>query len=246
MPSPEIPDCLPFPGDDEVHVWTVLVSETLPRLSSLENTLSPNEKSKAARFVQPDDRRRFIAAHGILRLLLGRYLSVAPAALAFVNNPFGKPALVRQDGESPLSFNLTHSGDVVAFVIAAGRNVGVDVETIRNDWNLMELARAQFSDHEIGALQSLGSAEQAAAFFRCWTRKEAYIKARGEGLGFPLKQFSVAFGENDAPAVLWVADEPTAPGHWSMFDLAPAPGYAGAVAVEGRPVRLVTRQWGPL
>lgn len=239
----KMPDSLCLPGDNEAHVWTGLLSEMSPCLRSMERLLSVEEERKAARFLRPDDRSRYCAAHVMLRLLLGQYLTLPPAELAFVENAFGKPALARRAGQPPISFNLAHSGDVLVCAMAIDRRVGVDVEALRDEVDIEELAESQFSRQEADELRGVHPAERKAAFFRCWTRKEAYVKARGEGLSFPLKEFAVSFASNKPPRVQWAADDPSASAHWSVFDLAPAPGYAGAVVVEGRPVRLISRPW---
>lgn len=234
---------LPSPGEGEAHVWIALLSESTAQLARYNSLISPEEMQRAIRFIRTEDRDRHIATHGILRELLGRYLAADPAKLAFTTNPFGKPGLAQRDGKKMLSFNLTHSGNVILYVVAGSRQVGVDVELIRTDFDVMDLAQGQFSSAEVKALQATCPNERSAAFFRCWTRKEAYIKARGEGLGFPLKEFSVSLGDNESPAILWASDDPAVQERWSMFNLVPAPGHAGAVAVEGRPVQLVTRKW---
>lgn len=236
-------DYLPCPRPDEVHVWTVFLPKMGPELARLQNLLSAEEQSKATGFLREEDYKRYVVAHGILRELLGRYLSVIPQKIEFVANAFGKPALSLGNGFQPLFFNLAHSGDIVLFGVTHGRNVGVDVEMIREDLNFMELAEGQFSPMEFTALQATPEPRRAAAFFRCWTRKEAYLKARGEGLGFPLKQFSVAFGENEIPAVLWVSDDDKASKRWSVFDVLPSPSHAAAVVVEGRGLHLVSQSW---
>jgi 4'-phosphopantetheinyl transferase len=234
---------LPLPGDDEAHVWTALLSETTPRLTVLAGLLSPEEKQRAARFLRPDDQARYIVTHGILRQLLSRYLSVAPAMLGFSMSAFGKPALTQRTGERPLSFNLAHSGDVILYVVASGRRVGVDVEAIRTDLDIMELAQRQFSLQETNALKVILPPERTEAFFRCWTRKEAYVKARGEGLSFPLDKFTVTMKRDEMPELRWVENDPSGLQPWSMFHLEPLSGYAGAVVVEGRNVNLLSYPW---
>ncbi len=243
MPTSQMPCRLPRPGNGEAHVWTLWLPDVLPGLPAMEPLLAIEEARKAGRFVRSEDRSRYIAAHGILRQMLGRYLSAAPADLRFVSNDCGKPALDQPGGMPPLSFNMAHSGEVLLYVVASDHRVGVDVEAIRTDLEVMELARNQFAPQETKTLQAITRPERTEAFFRCWTRKEAYVKARGEGLGVPLKQFAVSFKQGDPPGVQWAADDPAASERWSMFDLVPAPGYAGAVVVEGRPVTLVTRRW---
>jgi 4'-phosphopantetheinyl transferase len=161
-----------------------------------------------------------------------------------VTGDFGKPELAPRPEQPPISFNMAHSGNVILYALADGSRVGVDVEAIRTDLDVMELAQAQFSPQEVDHLRAISPSEVAEAFYHCWTRKEAYVKARGEGLGFPLKQFSVSFGSNEPFAVQWASDDPLVSERWSMFGVSPAPGYAGAIIVEGRPVRLVSRHWG--
>ena len=240
---PRIPDTIHLPGDSEAHIWTAFLSECLQQLGYYAQLLSLEERDKADRFHRPDDRARSIVSHGILRYLLGTYLSVEPAELGFVQNVFGKPSLVHCHGRPVLSFNLSHSGDVILFAVTGDHRIGVDIERIRESSELMEVARAQFSEREFNALQGLAKEEQTGAFFRCWTRKEAYIKARGEGLGFPLRQFSMSIGRVDPPVVLWVADDPEAAGRWSVSDFSDLAGYAGAVVCEGGSTRFVRRRW---
>ena len=205
--------------------------------------VSPAEKLRAARFIRQEDRDRFIVAHGVLRQILGRYLSLDPAGLVFETGEFGKPAVVVPAGWPALSFNMAHSGDAILYAIANGRRVGVDVEAVRSDRDFMALAESQFAAEEVDALRAAGPDERTAAFYRCWTLKEAYVKARGEGLGFPLKQFAVAFGIGESPAMRWAADDPQVTDRWSVFGLSLASGYAGALIVEGRPMQLVSRAW---
>jgi len=230
-------------GSDEAHVWTALLSEVSGSLAVFDDLLSADERATAAHFLRPDDRCRYIAAHGILRQLLGQYQSMAPAGLVFDKNVFGKPELAPRAAGASFTFNLAHSDDVIACVVALGRQVGVDVEAIRADLDVMELAESQFSPEETAALRSISPSERIDAFFRCWTRKEAFVKARGEGLGFPLSNFSVSFGATEPPGLQWVIDDPSAPARWSVFDFTPTPGYAGAVVIEGRAVRPIYRRF---
>ena len=244
MPTINPSDRFPLPGRNEVHVWSVVVAEFIPYLASLERLLSVAEKQRAARFFRQEDRFRYVIAHGILRQLLGHYLSVAPAGLEFIHNDHGKPALLREEGQPALSFNLAHSGEVIVFALAVDHQVGVDIELVRHDFDVMALAQSQFSEREIKVLEPItNKAEQTEAFFRCWTRKEAYLKARGEGLGFSLKQFAVSFALHESAAVLWAADDPLAAERWSVLDLAVLAGYAGAVVCEGRAVQCLSRRW---
>lgn len=220
-----------------------MLPEFVPDLALLETLLSPGEKMRAARFIREEDRTRFIVAHGVLRQMLGRYVSRDPAELLFEATEYGKPALVVPAGLPSVSFNMAHSGEVILYAIARGRRVGVDVEAVCSDLDFMELAESQFAAEEVDALRAAGPDERTAAFYRCWTLKEAYVKARGEGLGFPLKQFAVTCGSGETPAVSWASDDPQVTERWSVFGLAPAPGYTGALVVEGRSMRLLERSW---
>jgi 4'-phosphopantetheinyl transferase len=231
------------PGRDEVHVWSIHVSSAASSPGALERLLSPDEQARAARFLREADRHRFVAAHGGLRQLLGQYLSLPPAALGFTLGEFGKPALADAAAGRALSFNLSHAGDWILIALAAGQAVGVDVECIRPDLDFMPIARTQFSPEEVTALTAEAPGAQLDAFFRCWTRKEAYLKARGQGLAYSLREFSVAFGTESRPALRWVADDPGAAQRWTVLECAPAADYAGAVVVEGSPIRLRARHW---
>lgn len=246
MATTKIPECFRLPAVGEVHLWTAWVSESRAAIPGLERTLSNDEKQVAARFLRAADRERYTVAHGILRQLLGRYVGAEPAELIFETGECGKPALALRRVKRLVSFNMAHSGDLILYAVANGSRVGVDVEVVRMDRDLMELAESQFAPAEVEALRSLEPLERAAAFYRCWTLKEAYVKARGEGLGFPLKEFAVTFGSRESPGVRWASDDPQVAERWSVFGLSPAPGYAGALMVEGRPVQLSSRVWRDL
>lgn len=244
MPTMRRTDCLPLPKRDEVHVWLAFLSEALPVLPLLAGLLSIGELQRASRFLLSADRSRYVAAHGILRQLLGRYLMAPPQELAFIHNAYGKPALAGREGQPVLSFNLAHSGGVILCAFTDGdRRVGVDVESIRPGLAFLELAQNQFSAREIRDLLALNESEQLAAFFRCWTRKEACVKARGEGLSFPLQQFTVSFANDAPPDVQWAESDPLKALDWSMFDITVGAGYAGALVIEGRPAGLLSRRW---
>ena len=234
---------LGLPDPAEVRVWLAWVPLVADGPRRLAELLSAEERAAAERFLRAEDRTRYVVAHGVLREILGHCLGLPPAAVALGRGPWGKPELTGDAARTGLAFNLSHSGDLVAVAVAAGRAVGVDVEAGRTTMDVMDLAAGHFAPAEIAALASVDPADRRAAFIRCWTRKEAYVKARGEGLGFPLPRFAVAFGADQAPGLLWVADEPDAPRQWAVFDLAPGAGYAGAVVVAGPPVSLVVRRW---
>jgi 4'-phosphopantetheinyl transferase len=168
---------------------------------------------------------------GWLRVLLGEYLSAPPASARLAATPLGKPYLA---GEPPtgLRFNVAHSDDLALVAVTRGREVGVDVERERADVEWRDLARRFFAPEEVAALNALPERERRSAFYRCWTRKEAYIKALGLGMQVPLDGFAVTLGDNDA-ALLHTSHDPAQYGRWTMQGLTPAPGFAAAVAVDG-------------
>jgi 4'-phosphopantetheinyl transferase len=167
---------------------------------------------------------------------LGRYLATPPGHIRFVYSAFGKPDLSPDFG-SRLTFNLSHSAGLALIAIAAGSSVGVDLEYLRAQSEYAEVARRFFSAAEVGQLNALPSDLYAEAFFRCWTKKEAYVKACGLGLALPLDSFSVPLTTDPAHSPLDLHG-------WSLYTLRPAPGYAGALAIEGTGWRLRQWQWG--
>ena len=212
----------------QIHVWRAHLDCGEAALGRLQGALSPDEKARANRFVFQPDRSAFVAARGILRQLLGRYLSRAPALLEFEYGAQGKPALRAPSPQPSLQFNLSHSHGVALFAFALGRNVGVDVELVRPDFAGEKIAERYFSPQEVAELRSLPPALQHEAFFLCWTRKEAYIKARGQGLQVPLQSFQVSLTPGE-PERLQAADS----SRWSLRSLRPGPRYVGALVAEG-------------
>lgn len=222
----------------EVHVWRARLEQSSEIQERLWRTLDDDERARASRFHFEKHRRRFVVARGFLRTLLGGYLRVEPEAACFAYGPYGKPLLAGEQGFSGLSFNASHSHESAVFAFAHEREIGVDVEYVKNDFAGEEIARRFFSANEVRQLMALPAEERAAAFFRCWTRKEAYIKALGSGLSHPLDQFDVSLHE---PAAL-VSDRKDAEAtfRWSMFNLEFVEAYAGALVVAGRELTLRT------
>jgi 4'-phosphopantetheinyl transferase len=230
-------------ADEEVHVWQATLDLRPARVRALAHTLSEDERVRAGRFVFERDRSRFIARRGLLRAILGRYLRKAPGELEFRARPYGKPAVSPGAGGSPLRFSASHADGMALFAVTAGREVGVDLERVRSDFPYEDVAGRVFSPREAQTLLALNAISRPIAFFNCWTRKEAYLKARGVGLSLPLDQFDVSLVPGEPAAFLRAADDPHAASRWSLHDLPPGPGYAGAVAVEGPSARLRCWQW---
>jgi len=242
-------------GNDEVHVWRATLSVSEPVQPSLLSILSPDERTKAERFYFAKDRARSIAARAMLRVILSRYLEVKPAHLRFRYNRFGKPALIGQSGLDPLHFNMSHSGELALYAITRARKIGVDVEHVREDLASEQIAERFFSPREVAMLHALPVNMRTQGFFNCWTRKEAYIKARGEGLSLPLDRFDVSLTPGQPAALLRVRqseseadDEIEGDGkleasRWSLRELSPGPSYAAAIAVQGCGWQLKCWQW---
>jgi 4'-phosphopantetheinyl transferase len=230
-------------ANDEVHLWCASLQEPTIHLRRLRAVLSPDEASRADRFYGRGDRERFIARRGLLREILGGYVQAHPSALRFTYGPSGKPALTARRGGRTLSFNLSHSHGLVLYAVTANRALGIDLEYVRDSVECEQISAWAFSASEHAALVALPLADRHAAFFRAWTRKEAYIKATGRGLSRPLDEFEVPVAPDRPAQLLSDRGDPAAPRRWSFRDLQPADGYAAALAVEGRGWRLICRSW---
>lgn len=200
-------------------------------LAQLSATLTEAELERSRAFRFESDRARFIAARGLLRTVLGGYLGSVAGEIALGVGPNGKPLLA--GGSSPLRFNLSHSDDVVVFAVASSREVGVDLERIRSDFPVDQIASHYYSPRERADLAGLPVGDRLRAAFECWTRKEAYLKAVGVGLTMPLDGFDVTVRPGE-PVRIYRHDSKSAEqGEWSLHAFDAGPDYAAAVAVEG-------------
>ena len=218
-----------IPGENEVHLWLAAVPDCLPDLETLREALNAEERERAARFHFKRDCERYIVARGVLRLLLTTYFGTSQFALT--TNKFGKPLL--QPPHDTLHFNVSHSRDLALFGFTRMGEIGADVECIRPDFATQEIANRFFAPDEAATLTQLGEGERAGAFFNCWTRKEAYIKARGIGLSLGLSTFTVTLKPGEAAALIRVDNDAGAPTRWTMLDLDVGAEYRAAAAFEG-------------
>src|ERR1700693_2272020 len=227
---------------NEVHIWRASLEMDSPALGRFEGLLADDERIRAERFVFDRDRNRFIAARGVLRDVLGRYLQRPPHAIDFVYGPRGKPAIASGVERPPIHFNLSHAHGLALIGITRKREIGIDVELIRPDFATEDIAKRYFSPKEIDCLNRLPGERTTEAFFLCWTRKEAYIKAKGDGLHVPLDSFEVSLSP-DEPAQLFSADE----SRWRIEafvpSIVPEERYAGAVVAEGKDWRALYFEW---
>lgn len=219
----------------EAHVWHAALDLPGPSLDALAESLSPQELERAARFRFERDRRRYVTAHAFLRALLGRYLGRAAGAVPLELEASGKPRLA---SPTPLRFNLAHSGELAIAVVADGRDVGADVERVRTLRRARGLARRVLS---AGELAELGEGCTEAVLLSCWTRKEAVLKASGDGLRRDPATVEVGSGAG-AEAVL-VTLPGNGGGQWSVISLAPAAGYVAAIAVRGAGLEVCQSAW---
>lgn len=242
---PKPPDN-PTIEQDEVHVWRALLDIETSHVHALLKTLTSDEVEKAQRFRFSRDRRRFIVARGVLRAILSKYLGLEPGRLRFCRNPYGKPFLAGEHGESELHFNLAHSDCMALYALALRRNVGVDLERVRSNFSHEPIAAGFFSKWESTILGALPKGKQSEAFFNCWTRKEAYVKAKGEGLSIPLDEFEVSFLPGEPAMLLRTYSNPMEALRWTLQGIDPGHGYTGALVVEGNAFQLRCWQWHPV
>jgi 4'-phosphopantetheinyl transferase len=230
------PETLRLP-EGQVHVWRIGLDSAPVALEILRKTLSSDEKERAGRFRFDRDQQAFIVRRGWLRFILGRYLEQDPASLQFSYNPYGRPFL-QSETAGQLYFNLSHSQGLALFVFARQVEIGVDIERERSDFDCFKLAERFFSARERAELNALPVGSRSQAFFLGWTRKEAFIKAHGEGLSLPLDHFDVSLGPGEPARLVATRMGLEAPDQWSLFNLEPAPGYLAALAVRSRWVEL--------
>lgn len=225
----------PALGPADVHIWRIDLAAAPETYAAHLEALGADERRRAERLVFAHHRRRFATAHVAVRRILSRYLAVAPAELAFRVGAYGKPALAHPSAD--LRFNLSHSHDLALLAVAQGRAVGVDLEQIQPGALQDALARQVCSPAELVALAGLAAEARAEAFYQLWTRKEALIKGRGDGLARPLTAFTVTLLPGE-PARVVASTDPSDLARWSLHALDPGPGYAGALAVADGPVLL--------
>jgi 4'-phosphopantetheinyl transferase len=216
-----------------VEVWATALDRAPAALERLARHLTGDETARAGRFVFERDRHRFVVARGVLRELLGACLGRPPGEIRFVYGAAGKPALTPPGDAGGLEFTVSHSGELALYAVARHRAVGVDVERVRALDDLEALAARSFSPAERRALMTLPAAQRPEGFFACWTRKEAFIKALGQGLSHPLDAFTVSLTPGEPVRLLDVGGDAASAERWTLAAIDVGEGYHAAVAVEG-------------
>jgi 4'-phosphopantetheinyl transferase len=225
-------------ADDDLHVWFESLDADAPRTAELAASLSPDEIDRASRFRFERDRKRYVVGRGTLRQLIAGYTGDSPTSIQFAYGSHGKPFL--PDGE--ITFNLSHSESRAVLVFSRGLEIGVDIEAFAPRPADRDVAERFFSHREVQKLLALPLQDRALAFLTCWTRKEAFIKAKGDGLSLSLQDFDVAFEPGAAPAILRTAWSHSEPATWRLDDLsAHCPGYVAALAVRSPDVNVSIR-----
>ena len=227
-----------------MHVWRARLAQPPGRASRLTAYLSSEERVRASSFRSEADKQRFRVRRGIARAILARYLGCGPAQVKLHIGPHGKPFLAAESDQVDVRFNLAHSAGLVLLGVACGREIGIDLERIRPVPEADKIAAQFFSPWESISYSQLPAHEKLVAFYACWTRKEAYVKARGEGLALPLDQFDVSVRPGEPAQLLRVGWDAAEACRWSLMSLAPAGGYAGCLAVEGFGWRLACFDYG--
>lgn len=225
---------------DEIHIWLA----DLPALESQEDCyaslLSGDELARRARFLVQRERQKYTVCRGVLRRLLAAYTGLQPEQLEFTYGPQGKPLPAGRLAAAGLEFNLAHSAELAVYAVTLGRRVGVDVERAKEVPEAEQIVARHFAPEERAAWQALASEERPAAFFRVWTRREAFVKATGKGLGEGWSTFAVTVNA-DAPRLLHVAGDADTAARWTLCDLELPHPYYGAVAAEGTRLRVTSR-----
>jgi len=222
-----------------VHVWAVRLDDPGVDLERGRDWLSPAERERAARFIFDRDRRRYLVAHIALHDILSRYLPIEPAHLSFDLGPNGKPKLNQMTTSSAIEFNLSHSNEMALLAIAYGREVGVDIEHVREKFGFQEVAERFFTAKEVAAMRGLPATLRRQAFFKCWTSKEAFLKAKGTGLSGALDEVEISLGSDEQVRI--TANVP----NWWLFEVAPIANYEAALVVANAPSPIRYYRWRP-
>jgi len=220
---------------NEVHIYSSSLELTADKLIESESLLSPDELQKAYRYKFEKDRNHYITGRAILRNILCKYLNQSPDKITFSYSEKGKPFIK----DSPIKFNLAHSRDKAVFAFAKDVEVGIDIEYMRELPDALQIAKRFFSDDEVNEFLKVSEDNIRSAFFNCWTRKEAFIKAVGEGLSFPLKDFTVTLMPGVNPEIKWIKDKDDEVKEWSLVNIQADQNYVSSLAVKADEVILI-------
>jgi 4'-phosphopantetheinyl transferase len=226
-------------NEREVHVWLIKLDDPRVDIERGQKLLSPAEKVRATRFKFQRDQRRYVVAHAGLRSILSEYINISPAALEFFSGPNGKPELTPTYGTPPIKFNLSHSHEVAIVAVTGRGEIGIDVEYVKRDFPFEEVAKRFFSAKEFAVLTALPAHLQRVAFFKCWTSKEAFLKAKGTGLSGKLDEVELVLTANQAVRVNGTIPD------WTLTEITLSTDYMAAVVAAGDQDQVVCYRWNP-
>lgn len=229
------PKIFPTITTDEIHVWVAVLDFSEDKLADFYKTFSEHEQTRAKHFHFEKDRKRFIGARGVLRTLLSQYIIGDPKNIQFTYSSHGKPALVN---DPSLRFNVSHSQNVALFAFSKQYELGVDIETMEKSREIVAIAKRFFTANESKLIDHLKGKAQNQAFFNGWTRKEAFLKALGMGLSYPLKQVEVTMSPEDPAKFIALYDKNLNMNDWSLYNLKYTDNFAAALVVKGIPNRI--------
>jgi len=229
----------------QVHIWQAELDLQADHIDILWPLLSKSEKSRAARFHFEQDRNRYIAAHGILRQILGRYLNIPAQEMQFKYGDYGKPELDAVHADNEITFNMSHSSGTALYGFTRNCPIGVDIERIKEVPDMDAVAGQFFSANETDNFNKLAQAKKIRAFYRCWTVKEAFVKAVGQGLHFPMDCIDICIDPDKSVRLIQVGGDAKEASQWWIKELIPGNGIAGAVAARGGPFQVHYAQWSP-
>lgn len=234
----QLPECLELP-DHEVHFWRANLDALTLRTEPSQVLLSKDEHERAGCFKFARDRGRYVAGRQLLRTLLSAYLKIDLAGVAFQYSPYGKPSLSNGHNAGGIRFTVSHSDKMIILAFVREREIGVDVERMHREIGIKEIAGRFFSQAEQVAFAAVPEELKREAFFRCWTRKEAFVKAIGDGLSLPLDQFDVSLLPGQPAQLLGTRPDPEERHRWSMWELNLGADYSAALVVEGTGIRVL-------
>jgi len=235
-----VPDGMISPN--EVHVWHFCQEETNSQIETLKDILSPDELGRSQKFHFEKDRKRFILFRAMLRRILSSYLGKNPQQVQFNYTSFGKPFLAIDSENDNISFNLSHSGEIALYAITRNQKIGIDVEQVRDHTDVMAIAKRFFSPGEIGQMEKANEKNRTQLFFRYWVRKEAFVKALGKGVSFPMERLDVSLLNKFSPIIQLMAEN-NETACINVQDLFPGDGYVAAIATEANDPEISFRQF---
>lgn len=218
---------------DEIHIWSIEQQKAAWQIESFRNCLTPEERGQSNSFCSNHLRNRFILSRGLLRTVLGFYLKIAPSEVTLIRGAHGKPYVLQPGvSEYRYHFSLSNSGAITTLAVNLDREIGIDIEEMRTIASATSIIEQFFSDEESAVLKNLSANQRLEAFFRCWTAKEAFLKATGEGLSRKLDSFTVSFEEDNKLALVSIDSMTEAASSWRLWELQIAPGYKSALAIQ--------------